>query len=258
MSISKGFFAVVHRASGRWRPLAKEQGRGRKWSTMSLGRFMLQGGPVMFALLAMSVLALAIIAVKAWEFTRLRAERRRFLNEVLVRVNRSDLAGAAKATADLSHPVAAVLRSAVAVATDPRVSVADANAEVSRVGTRAIRKMEKRLRGLAAIGHLAPLLGLLGTVLGMINAFMQLESAGSRVDPALLSGGIWEALLTTAFGLVIAIPSMAAFYFFESEVDDTRATMKDIVSRVLFRAGKSIDRAPPAESERLLEAAGGI
>ncbi|MFP6717413.1 MAG: MotA/TolQ/ExbB proton channel family protein, partial [Alphaproteobacteria bacterium] len=81
--------------------------------------------------------------------------------------------------------------------------------------------------------NLSPLLGLLGTVLGMIKAFARLESAGTKVDPAILAGGIWEALLTTAFGLSVAIPALAAFYILEGQVENVRAQMKDATIRVL-------------------------
>ena len=88
------------------------------------------------------------------------------------------------------------------------------------------------------IANLSPLLGLLGTVMGMIGAFAQLEGAGTKVDPALLAGGIWEALLTTAFGLSVAIPSLAAYYILEGQVDNVRANMKDAATRVLGAYGQ--------------------
>jgi biopolymer transport protein ExbB len=72
--------------------------------------------------------------------------------------------------------------------------------DVLRVAAAQTQALNRYLRGLDAIATLAPLLGLLGTVLGMINAFQALEAAGGRADPAQLAGGIWEALLTTAFG----------------------------------------------------------
>src|SRR5262249_28066281 len=81
---------------------------------------------------------------------------------------------------------------------------------------------------------IAPLLGLLGTVSGMVKAFAKLELAGSRVDPAMLAGGIWEALLATVAGLTIAIPAMAAHYIFEGKVDRIRADMKDAAVRVIL------------------------
>ena len=73
----------------------------------------------------------------------------------------------------------------------------------------------------------------------MISAFAELEKAGSDVDPTILAGGIWEALLTTAFGLSIAIPALAAFYFLEGEVERVRVAMKDSVVRVNAAIGRT-------------------
>ena len=83
--------------------------------------------------------------------------------------------------------------------------------EVERVARVKLDGLESGLPFLSLIATISPLLGLLGTVLGMIEAFQQLETAGDRVDPAILSGGIWEALLTTAAGLSVAIPAAAFF-----------------------------------------------
>jgi biopolymer transport protein ExbB len=70
--------------------------------------------------------------------------------------------------------------------------------------------MERYLPTLAVIGNLAPLLGLLGAVTGMIKAFMVIQETGGKVNAAVLAGGIWEAMLTTAFGLIVAVPTIAA------------------------------------------------
>jgi biopolymer transport protein ExbB len=117
--------------------------------------------------------------------------------------------------------------------TNTSLSIEDRDTEISRVGSAEIRNLESYLRGLEVIANLSPLLGLLGTVLGMIKAFARLESAGTKVDPAILAGGIWEALLTTAFGLSVAIPALAAFYILEGQVENVRAQMKDATIRVL-------------------------
>ena len=66
----------------------------------------------------------------------------------------------------------------------------------------------------------------------MIKAFLNLEKAGSQVDPALLAGGIWEALLTTAFGLAVAIPALTAYHLFENKISNTKDKMKDSIIRV--------------------------
>ena len=109
----------------------------------------------------------------------------------------------------------------------------DIETEVGRVGTREIKNLERYLRGLEVIANLSPLLGLLGTVLGMIKAFARLETAGTNVDPAILAGGIWEALLTTAFGLSVAIPTLAAFYLLEGKVASCRSLLEDSATRAL-------------------------
>jgi len=82
-----------------------------------------------------------------------------------------------------------------------------------------IRRMESSLRGLATVAAVSPLLGLLGTVIGMIRAFIQIESHSASVSPALLAGGIWEALLTTAAGLTVAIPCLMFHNFFQGRIE---------------------------------------
>jgi biopolymer transport protein ExbB len=190
-----------------------------------------KGGPVMAVLLALSVVALAIILVKLYQFARARLGRTDFIDPVIAALGADDDALALLAREP--HPAARVMETAIVAAGNARLGPEDRDAEIGRVGTAEIRNLESHLRGLEVIANLSPLLGLLGTVLGMIKAFAKLESAGSKVDPALLAGGIWEALLTTAFGLVIAIPALAAFYMLEGRVETVRATMKDAATRVL-------------------------
>lgn len=110
---------------------------------------------------------------------------------------------------------------------------------LKREGSFALEKVETRLRVLAAITHIAPLLGLLGTVTGLVAAFHKIEVLGGQVQPGDLASGIWEALLTTVFGLVIAIPCMAAYHGFESTVDKITRRMQFIVSELDEFFGKS-------------------
>jgi biopolymer transport protein ExbB len=107
--------------------------------------------------------------------------------------------------------------------------------EVQRVATLELENLRSYLRLLELIAGLSPLLGLLGTVLGMIEAFQQLEQAGSRIDPALLSGGIWQALLTTAIGLAVAIPSVLALSWLERRIERCAHTMEDFVTQIFTR-----------------------
>jgi hypothetical protein len=98
-------------------------------------------------------------------------------------------------------------------------------------GARCWPGLRSWFRPLEVIASLAPLLGLFGTVLGMIKAFQQLESAGSQVNPAILSGGIWEALLTTAVGLAVAIPVVALLNWLERRVDRLAIEMESVLNR---------------------------
>jgi biopolymer transport protein ExbB len=104
--------------------------------------------------------------------------------------------------------------------------------EVIRYGGEVLEALRGWLRPLEVIASLAPLLGLFGTVLGMIEAFRQLEAAGNQVNPAVLSGGIWEALLTTAVGLAVAIPAVALLNWLERRVDRLAHEMDNVVTRI--------------------------
>lgn len=101
-----------------------------------------------------------------------------------------------------------------------------------RAGSRELEEGEKRLRILSVIGNISTLLGLLGTVTGMIQTFMKIESTGGVVDVSILAGGIWEALLTTAAGLSVAIPTLVLYHYFEGVVDARAIQLKNIAADV--------------------------
>jgi len=109
--------------------------------------------------------------------------------------------------------------------------------EVSVIGTKQIRRIEKGLSWLALIASIEPLLGLTGTVTGMIKAFMVIEKSTS-VNPSMLAGGIWEALITTAAGLLVAIPIHLGHHYLENRADDIAFLLKEITSE-LTRRGKN-------------------
>ncbi len=101
--------------------------------------------------------------------------------------------------------------------------------EIKRIGTKNLNQLEEYLRPIEVISHLAPLIGLLGTVLGIIMAFSAIKSV-SHVDPAMLSSGISHALVTTALGIVVAIPAQISFHFLDSKVEKIRDSMNDQVA----------------------------
>ena len=101
---------------------------------------------------------------------------------------------------------------------------------LKRVGSEEIERMEHHFKGLSAVSHISPLLGLLGTVTGIIEAFAVISELGGQVDVTALAGGIWEAMITTAAGLIVAIPSQLAFLYFEKRVDSRANRMSYLVT----------------------------
>ena len=145
--------------------------------------------------------------------------------------------GEARESLNDSHPVSAV----VALSMDELLNGIDddmVRQEVDRLATVHLNRLRALLPALDAIGTLSPLLGLLGTVLGMIVAFQQMEMAGAHVDPSTLSSGIWQALLTTAVGLGIAIPAIAVHNWMERKVERVAMRMNDAVTQVLLEFGR--------------------
>ena len=98
-------------------------------------------------------------------------------------------------------------------------------------------RLERGFRYLDSVAQLAPLLGLFGTVLGMIEAFQALQDAGSQVDPSILAGGIWVALLTTAVGLVVAMPTSIVLNWFEARMDNERVIAGQAIQTVMSPQG---------------------
>ncbi|MFO7854325.1 MAG: MotA/TolQ/ExbB proton channel family protein, partial [Paracoccaceae bacterium] len=177
-----------------------------------------QGGPVVLILVAMSVLGLAVALAKLWQFSRAGLGDRRAVTEALTLRERGlperALARVAAARGPASRALALAIEGQLRSMPEPKIREA-----VWRCGAEAIESLRSWMRPLETIAALAPLLGLFGTVLGMIAAFAELEAAGGRVDPSVLSGGIWEALLTTAVGLAVAIPAVAAVNWFDRRIE---------------------------------------
>ncbi|MGC8201929.1 MotA/TolQ/ExbB proton channel family protein [Aliiroseovarius sp. PTFE2010] len=113
-----------------------------------------------------------------------------------------------------------------------------AREEVARLAAHELAALRGGLRPLELIVTIAPLIGLLGTVLGMIDAFQALETSGGQADPSVLAGGIWEALLTTAAGMAVAIPAAVALSWFEGIVERVQLDMEDLATRLFTQASE--------------------
>ena len=106
------------------------------------------------------------------------------------------------------------------------------NDEIFNLIEKEIEKSQKLMPTLEIIAQVSPLIGLLGTVIGMIDSFNELELGGSLVDPSILAGGIWTALLTTAMGLIVAIPALICHYFFERKIMQKYKRTETIIFKI--------------------------
>lgn len=197
---------------------------------------MLRGGPALWLIAAVSV---AMVALILWKVARLAAGGAWSGGTVTGRAvalwseGKADAAQAALAGRQSYR--ARLARAAMAARADASLTTAAAEAETARVARALLAEARAGLRGLELIALIAPLLGLFGTVLGMIGAFAALEGSGARADPAILAGGIWEALLTTAAGIAVAVPASVALAWFEGTVDRLRHDLEDAATRIFLR-----------------------
>lgn len=200
-----------------------------------------KGGPVMYVLFALSIYVTAVILFKLYQFWAFKLHSTAFVAEVFNYLHVKNMAGAQHAAHKSPSPLARVVESALASLVNPYLTDDAKEEQVQLAGNAQIRRLESHMRGLELSANIAPLLGLLGTVTGMVAAFATLEHAGSKIDPSILAGGIWEALLTTAFGLCIAIPAMAAHYIIDAQIEKMRYAMEENSTRILALDHQSID-----------------
>lgn len=213
-----------------------------------LAQLMQLGGPIALILLLTSAYGLTVALVKFWQFRALRLGHTGFVDEVVISLQRDDEPAARARLKRSPNPIARILWTAIEAKRRWPRNESLVREEVTRVGLEELGALRSHLRSLELIAGLSPLLGLLGTVLGMIEAFRQLEGAGSRVDPALLSGGIWEALVTTAIGLAVAIPALTVYTLLDQRVERFRLAMESATTRVFthaFEPGIGQDHAGP-------------
>ena len=174
-----------------------------------------KGGVMMYPIFFASIIAFAIIIERLIFFSKNKENPEDILKAI------KDLAESKKpVSADLTKttegPVSRMLDVGIKAKNEPLWKLEE---KLTINGREEIQGLRKNLRGLEVIATISPLMGLLGTVLGMVKAFNKVAQYKGQVDPSLLAGGIWEALLTTAAGLAIAIPIVIMLNFFERRVE---------------------------------------
>ncbi|MGY6709395.1 MAG: MotA/TolQ/ExbB proton channel family protein [Rhizobiaceae bacterium] len=191
------------------------------------------GGPVVAILMGLSVFSLTLVIVKLIQFHRERVGshvRAREALDAWTKQEHSRAIGLAE-----SHPSAVSESVATAMRLAARADIAPSvvEQEVARTAQLRLHGLQRGFRALDAIAQVAPLLGLFGTVLGMIEAFRQLQAAGNAVDPSLLAGGIWVALLTTAVGLAVAMPTQLVLTWLETRIENERVAIETMATSVI-------------------------
>ncbi|AXI54456.1 MotA/TolQ/ExbB proton channel family protein [Sulfitobacter sp. JL08] len=201
----------------------------------ALIQFLERGGPTLWLIAGLSVVMLALILWKVWRLARMGAWSGAATKRAVALWAKGDRDGALNALAGRASLRARLALVAISARCDPKLSDSAAREETARHAKADLAEARSGLRALELISTIAPLLGLLGTVLGMIAAFQALQEAGSRADPAALAGGIWEALLTTAAGMAVAIPASMALVWFESITARLQADMEDTATQIFIR-----------------------
>jgi biopolymer transport protein ExbB len=197
--------------------------------------FLAKGGILVVPILLCSMVALAIFLERLIHFSRVRIRGLGLVKNVAKHVRDGELDQAIELARGSKSPMARILASALEVMDNDRETF---ETVVVHATGEEVRDLSRYLQALATIGSIAPLLGLLGTVVGMIKAFMVIQQMGGKVNAVVLAGGIWEAMLTTALGLAVALPAMVAHSYLVSRVDNYEAQLQDGMVTFIKTAGR--------------------
>jgi biopolymer transport protein ExbB len=185
--------------------------------------FLYKGGVLVIPIVLCSVFALAIFLERLIRFTQLRKKGRGLAEKVALCVEKGEDEQALDLVKTSDSPMGNVLAQALEVKEQSQETL---ESIIVHATEEEVRALSKYLQALATIGNIAPLLGLLGTVVGMIKAFMVIQDMGGKVNAAVLAGGIWEAMLTTALGLAVALPTILAHSYLVSKVNQSEARLQ--------------------------------
>ncbi|WP_416399384.1 MotA/TolQ/ExbB proton channel family protein [Allohahella sp. A8] len=205
-----------------------------------------EGGPVVWTLFIFSIVAVTIAIAKLWQYTIQLRLADTAPDRALDLIDAGDRSAALQLVADRKSLRARIVRQVLQVFEQAGLAPDEAREEAMRQARVDAAELTSYLRVLEVIATLAPLLGLLGTVMGMIEAFKAMEVAGANVDPSVLSGGIWQALLTTAIGLAVAIPVSLLHSWFERRSELEAAAIENQLQRMFTAEALFRGRSKPA------------
>ncbi len=179
--------------------------------------FVVKGGPVMIPIIIGSIFGLSIVLDRLWAFRKISTINSYAFVQQIFRDVKSKRINAALELCDknIKYPIAAVFRVGLERRSLPMERLEKI---LEQDGNNQIEKLEKFLGALASIISIEPLLGFLGTIVGLIKAFMSWEKAGANVTVNALAGGIYQAMITTAAGLIVAIPLYLFYNYFINRI----------------------------------------
>ncbi|MBU1692709.1 MAG: MotA/TolQ/ExbB proton channel family protein [Verrucomicrobia bacterium] len=175
-----------------------------------------KGGPIMWFIFAASFLGVEVFLAKLYDLHRAQIRSSDFLKGIYNILNRHNIVEAVSICEETPGPVASIVRAAILCHDEERPVIAQA---IEEAGLAEVPRLERNLTVLATLAQITPMLGLLGTVLGMIRVLLVIEQKAPLVHAGDVLGGLWQALLTAAAGLAVAIPAYAGYNFLVSRVE---------------------------------------
>lgn len=197
---------------------------------MSQINWITSGGWMMIPIFGCSLISVSLILERFFSLRRARSYSKDLMDNVREILKRNKIPEAIKLCEETGGPLAFILKAGLLKHGHPRTEIREA---IEDAGLLVIPSLERYLNVLATIANVAPLLGLLGTVVGMTEAFMVIMEHGGAVTPGDLAGGIGTALLTTVWGLIVAIPTLVAYNYYVTQVDSMVWEMEILSSELL-------------------------
>ncbi|MFN2354783.1 MAG: MotA/TolQ/ExbB proton channel family protein [Desulfopila sp.] len=192
--------------------------------------YLMKGGVLVIPILLCSVVALAVFCERLIFFARRRIGGNGLVDRITACLLSNDDGEAMRLASAEDTAMGRIFKRAMEVKDLDRETL---ETVILQSTEKEVRSLSVGLQLLATIGNIAPLLGLLGTVVGMIKAFMVIQDMGGKVNAAVLAGGIWEAMLTTALGLAVALPTMVAHSYLYGRVDRYEALFREATVRFI-------------------------
>lgn len=197
---------------------------------MSLWQFTVRGGYLMIPIIVCGALTLAVIIERFFALRKSEIDAEKFISFIEEKIKKRKIREAIETCEATPGPVARIVYKALIKSDRPPDAIKET---IQDEANQVIPYLERYLGVLATIATVAPLLGLLGTVTGLIKAFMVIEAKAGLVNPGDLARGIWEALITTVGGLVVSIPAYLGYNYFVSRVNGLIYDMERATSRIM-------------------------